>query len=84
MYIVTIILCEVGLYCCEYPLNDPPPFFSGLSLVYRDLPENSYIVAAPSYLSPSKILVYTMKIIVLGTSTGLNTENIWQVVSSAC
>ena len=23
MYIVTIILCEVGLYCCEYPLNDP-------------------------------------------------------------
>ena len=37
MYIVTIILCEVGLYCCEYPLNDPPPFFSGLSLVYFDL-----------------------------------------------
>ena len=57
MYIVTIVLCEVGLYCCEYPLNDPPPFFSGLSLVYCGLSESSYIVEESSYLSPSKILV---------------------------
>ena len=57
MYIVTIVLCEVGLYCCEYPLNDPPPFFSGLSLVYRDLPESTYMVEGSSFLSASKILV---------------------------
>ena len=57
MYIVTIVLCEVGLYCCEYPLNDPTPFFSGLSLVYRDLPESTYMVEESSYLSASKILV---------------------------
>ena len=22
----------VGLYCCDYFLNDPPPFLTGLSL----------------------------------------------------
>ena len=35
-WLVILTLTEmIGLYYRDYPLNDPPPFLSGLSLVLR-------------------------------------------------
>ena len=49
----------VGNYCRDYPLNDQPPFLSGLSVVLIKifLAKAVYMVIGSSYLSAKKILV---------------------------
>ena len=60
----------VGLYCRD-PLNDPPLFLCGLSLVHEDLPSEGSLHSARIFLVLVSSYLSARKIPALGTSTTL-------------